>query len=122
MRQVSNKSTFLIRSSKSSALGTAFCIDQDTNGSFLLTCQHVVEEHEKKDLEVNNLRVEVQKNISSNKLIDLAVLYVKGLEAKPLKLSLHSMRKDMLFRIEGFKRHKAGNQKLEALAGTIKKV
>ena len=117
-----DKSTFLLKSSKNKSFGTAFCIEQNAHGSFLLTCQHVVESCDAEHLEINQLKVEVQKSISTNDLIDLAVVYVKGLDAKPLNLSLNSMEEEMLFSIDGFKPHKSNEYKLEALEGSIKKV
>jgi len=115
-----NISTFLIKSRESGGFGTGFSIDTDLDGSFLLTCRHVVEGES--DLEVNHLEVEVLENISSNELIDLAVIYVKGLKSKPLKLSLELIEEDDAFFIDGFKEHKEYEYKFERLLGSIKKV
>ncbi|CAA6808663.1 MAG: Unknown protein [uncultured Sulfurovum sp.] len=117
-----NQSTFLIKSTKNKSFGTAFCIDQDSHGSFLLTCQHVVEACGKESMEINARQVEVEESISTNALIDLAVVYVKGLEAQPLKLSLSPLVEGARFSIEGFKPHKSGEHKQEKLDGSIKKV
>ena len=80
------QSTFLIKSTKNKSFGTAFCIDKDSNGSFLLTCEHVVSACGADALEVNGLKAELQVSKVCNELIDLAVIYVKGLEAKPFSM------------------------------------
>jgi len=116
------ESTFLIKSSKNKSFGTAFCIDKDSNGSFLLTCEHVVSACGADALEVNGLTAELQVSKVCNELIDLAVIYVKGLEAKPLKLSLSTLSDDAPFVIDGFKPHKQGEYKQEQLEGHIKKL
>jgi ABC-type nitrate/sulfonate/bicarbonate transport system ATPase subunit len=45
--------TFLIKSTKNSSFGTAFCIKQDTKGSYFVTCTHVVE-----DCRIDSLTIE----------------------------------------------------------------
>ena len=122
MQNLKERSIFLIKSTKNKSFGTAFCIDQDSNGSFLLTCQHVIEACGEEDLEVNGKNVELQVTTSTNELIDLAVVYVKGLKAKPLKLSLATLAEDAEFSIDGFKPHKSGEYKQEELDGKIKKL
>ncbi len=117
-----NNSTFLIKSTQNKSFGTAFCINQDSNGSFLLTCKHVIEACDKEHLDINGLKAEFQVSSSQNELIDLAVVYVKGLEAKPLKLSLARLSNEAEFTIDGFKPHKSGEYKQEKLEGSIKKV
>ena len=80
-----NNSILLIQSqdSKNSSMGTGFVIYQDEFGSYILTCAHVVEQviHPK----IKNKEA-VVKAIGSNETVDLAVLYVNGLYAEPLKL------------------------------------
>ena len=36
--------SYLLKSTKNSSFGTAFCIKQDTKGSYFVTCTHVVED------------------------------------------------------------------------------
>ena len=122
MQNLKERSTFLIKSTKNKSFGTAFCIDQDSNGSFLLTCQHVIEACGEEDLEVNGKNAELQASTSTNELIDLAVVYVKDLKAKSLNLSLATLAEDSEFIIDGFKPHKSGEYKQEILDGSIKKL
>ncbi len=115
-------STFLVKSTKNKSFGTAFSIDHDANGSFLLTCEHVVEACGKDDLEINGHKAEFIISTSTNELIDLAVVYVKGLQTHPLKLSLSTLAENATFSIDGFKPHKQGEYKEECLEGSIKKI
>ncbi|CAA6803605.1 MAG: Unknown protein [uncultured Sulfurovum sp.] len=51
------------------------------------------------------------------------MIYVKGLQAKPLKLSLATLSDDARFSMDGFKPYKSsGEYKQEKLEGSIKKV
>jgi len=69
MQNLKEQSTFLIKSTKNKSFGTAFCIDNDAHGSFLVTCEHVIESCGKEDLEVNGKNAELQVTISTNELI-----------------------------------------------------
>ena len=68
-------------------MGTGFIIHQDNYGSYVLTCAHVV--NQVVEPIINGIEVE-EKDIVSSKTIDLAVLYLKGLFQKPLKLQNRS--------------------------------
>lgn len=115
--------TFLIKSTQNKSFGTGFCFDQDEGGVYLLTCQHVVEACGEESLSIDGYQGEVLERTSSSKLIDLAVIYVKGLECVPLKLSLQPVVKGGLYlTIEGFKSHKPHEYKYEPLEGQVKKV
>ena len=61
--------TYLIKSSKNKSFGTAFCIDKDENGSFLLTCEHVVESCGADALEINGHKALLQASKVCNELI-----------------------------------------------------
>jgi len=63
--------------------GTGFIIHQDEFGSYVLTCSHVVNSVEKPM--VNGKKGEIKAD-GKDKGIDLAILYVKNLYAKPLLL------------------------------------
>lgn len=45
--------TFLIKSTENKSFGTGFCFDQNEDGSYILTCQHVVDACGKESLYVN---------------------------------------------------------------------
>ena len=81
-----NTSTLLIESQNinNSSMGTGFVIHQDSFGSYILTCAHVVEQVEKM-VSVNGLKAEVTA-MGSSEGIDLAVVYVKEIFRNPLKL------------------------------------
>lgn len=75
---------------KNKSFGSAFIIARDDNYSYLLTCAHVVEQINDKEVVVNKLKiagldslVEIVKHGSSN-AIDMTLLKVAGLFDKPL--------------------------------------
>jgi len=118
------KSTFLIKSTTNKSFGTGFCIYKDEHGSFLITCSHVVEECGAKNLLIDGVIAKVIVK-GDNKLVYLAVLYVKGLtDTIPLNLYLSTSLKDKQtkFSINGFKPHKQESHKLETIHGQIEKV
>jgi len=82
--------TFLIKSSaeRNKSFGTGFCIHKDSNGSFLLTCAHVVESCGKNDLEIDSHKATCLHISKDDDIIDMALLYVEGLtDTIALKLS-----------------------------------
>jgi len=119
------KSIFLIQSSTTKSIGTGFVVYADKQGAYLVTCMHVVEACDKNVLEVHGQKAELIKQGLIEE-IDLALLYVKGLEeAEALKLCSDTVSEDTLVEIEGFKRHKKNNiklAKLEKIDGVVKKV
>jgi len=116
----SDTSTFLIKSSKNRSFGTGFCIYKDSNGSYLLTAAHVVESCGLDTLLVDALDEHSQQIIAHSakvlhisndvKVIDLAVIYVKGLvNTRALKISNEIREfnvKEDTFEIDGFRSHK----------------
>ena len=122
MESRGNKSTFLIQSSQNKSFGTGFCVDQDEQGSFLVTCSHVVEECGVDTLEVQGYKAELLAQ-GSSQTIDLAVVYVKGLvDINISTLSSDAKEADTNFSIEGFKPHKQESYLLRTLHGSIKTV
>lgn len=116
------KSTFLIKSSNNRSFGTGFVVYADKDGSYLVTCCHVVEECETEFLEVEGKKAELFHQGSSEG-IDLAVIYVEGLtNTKVLNLCSETITKSVLVEINGFKPHKRESFKFEKLNGVIKKV
>ncbi|CAA6826162.1 MAG: Unknown protein [uncultured Sulfurovum sp.] len=119
------KSIFLIQSSTTKSIGTGFVVYADDQGAYLVTCMHVVEACDKNALEVHGQKAELIKQGLIEE-IDLALLYVKGLEdTEALKLCSDAVSEDTLVEIEGFKRHKKNNiklAKLEKIDGVVKKV
>jgi len=115
-------STFLIKSSKEIDFGTAFCIQKDEKGVFLLTCKHVIESCGEDSLEVNQRKAILCSNLEKSDSLDLAVVYVEGLEAKPKPLTSISLSKGHKFVMDGFKHHKKESYKRERLNGSIKKI
>ena len=80
-----NSSTFLIKSNdgNNKSMGTGFVIHQDSFGSYILTCNHVIEQVQTPKLE--NVEAEVELKYS-DEVLDLALLYVKGVFQKPFEL------------------------------------
>ena len=116
------KSTFLIESSDKRNIGTGFCLHQDKQGAYLVTCSHVIEACGIESLEVNGLKA-IMKYQGSSDGIDLAVVYVKGLAyTTPLVCSFESREKGTDFRVLGFKPFKKESYLLRALSGTIETV
>ena len=66
-------------------LGTGFVIDSDENGVFVVTCGHVINKCPAALL-VEGFTVDMIQNHYKDDL-DIAILYVRGLHKKPLKLS-----------------------------------
>ncbi len=122
MGGVEQRSTFLIESRDKRNIGTGFCLYQDEEGAYLITCSHVVEACGADDLVVNTLQAELLYQGSSDG-IDLAVVYVKGLaQATPLAFSFEPREKGTSFLVEGFKTHKAKSNLLRELGGVIETV
>ncbi len=122
MNNISDKSTFLIKSSDNQSFGTGFVVKKDSDGSYLVTCSHVVEECKEDFLEVAGKKAELLYQGSSDS-IDLAIIYVKGLtDTEALNLCSNTINKNLLFEINGFKAFKRESYKLEKLTGSIKKI
>jgi len=114
------KSTFLLKSTKTNSFGTAFCIDQTKEGSFFLTAAHVVHDCQEDALEIGGEKAKLIVS-GESKEIDLAVIFVKGLMANPLRLNKSLLFEGMPVKIEGFKAH-LQHHKREILEGTVKKI
>jgi len=80
-----SSSILLIQSSQpnNSSMGTGFIIHQDSHGSYLLTCAHVIEQVV--DPKIEAYEVEIRA-LGSTQTIDLALLYLKGVFRTPLAL------------------------------------
>ena len=120
MKQIIKDSTFLITSSKNRSFGTAFCICNNEKGSFLVTAGHVIHDCGEESLQVENQKT-ILIAIGDSKGIDLAVVFVSNLIAKPLKLNSFALSKNMKLQVEGFKSH-LNDHKLELLNGVVKKI
>jgi len=83
-----NTSTLLIQSEKSDnhSMGTGFVVHQDSYGSYILTCAHVVKQVVTPKIAKIDLAVEIKK---VDEVIDLALLYVKGLFLTPFELQVN---------------------------------
>ena len=121
MNQSTEKSTFLIKSTKNSSFGTGFVVYKDEKGTYLLSCAHVIEDCGKDTLMVENQKAQLL-YIGSREAIDLALIYVEGLDGAALKLSDAMVSQGVLFEVYGFQQHLHGNYKLEMLKGSIKKL
>jgi len=116
------KHTFLIKSTKNQSFGTAFCIKQNKNGSYFVTCSHVVEDCGEDNLIIDNYPAKLIAK-GSREDIDLAVVFVEGLfDCSVLKLFNESVEIHQEFTIDGFEPYKKGSYKLEKLKGSIKKI
>jgi len=119
MSQSDLNSTFLIKSSEVKSMGTGFCVATDTDGAFLVTCTHVVEECGEENLEVNGEKAKLLHKGSSDD-IDLALIYVKGLvNVEVLPLSLELKKKDTAVTLKGWKTHKKANYIAESVRGMV---
>ncbi|HHH19038.1 MAG TPA: hypothetical protein ENK86_00785, partial [Campylobacterales bacterium] len=80
-----NTSVLLIKSNQNNnhSMGTGFVIHQDSFGSYVLTCAHVIEQVVEPT--IDGVEVEVRA-IGESETIDLALLYMKGLFKTPLEL------------------------------------
>ncbi|CAA6803576.1 MAG: Serine/threonine kinase [uncultured Sulfurovum sp.] len=70
---------------KNKSFGTGFIIDCDQDGSYVLTCQHVLDEVETAMVEEQSVEI-----VASSDFLDMAVIYVKTLREPPLPLQLAS--------------------------------
>lgn len=114
--------TFLIKSTDNSSFGTAFCVAHDENGSFLVTCTHVVEACGSEHLLIDGKAAQVEA-MGCSQDIDLAVLYVEGLVATAcLPLSAEIVPLHTPFCVEGFKVHKDGTHLQRPLNGSIENI
>ncbi len=88
-----NSSTLFIQSQQQDnhSMGTGFVIHQDSFGSYILTCAHVIEEVV--EPKIDELDVEVR-SMGSSETLDLALLYVKGLFRTPFKLQTRRCSSD----------------------------
>lgn len=120
MKQTTKNSTFLITSSTNRSFGTAFCIDSNEKGSFLVTAAHVIHDCGEESLLVENQEATLIA-IGDNQGIDLAVLFVHNLTATPLNLNSFPLSKNIKLQVEGFKSH-LNDHKLELLNGVVKKI
>lgn len=75
-------SILLIQSklSDNKRMGTGFVVHQDSLGSYVLTCAHVIDDVQEADIEGFTVELKAK---GSREGIDLAVLYVKGLFRTP---------------------------------------
>jgi hypothetical protein len=122
MSGVKRTNTFLITSNKSRDIGTGFCLYQDNQGSYLVTCSHVVEACGVEHLVVDGLPAKLLHQGSSDG-VDLALVYVKGLaHATPLSCSFEAKDRGVAFRVEGFKPFKKESYLLRELSGVIETV
>ena len=80
-----NTSILLIQSRQDNnhTIGTGFVIHQNSFGSYILTCAHVVEQVVEPT--IDGFEVEI-KECGSSETIDLALLYVKGMFKTPFEL------------------------------------
>ena len=120
MKQTTKNSTFLVTSSTNRSFGTAFCIDNNEKGSFLVSAAHVVHDCGEESLLVESQRA-ILIAIGDSKGIDLAVLFVPNVEAQPLRLNSFLLSKKMRLQVKGFKSH-LNDHKLELLNGVVKKI
>ena len=121
MKSKNRASTFLIKSTVNSSFGIGFCIYKNTNGSFLLTCAHVVDACGTDELIVDSYKATLLHSSKDDDTIDLALIYVEGLlDSTPLKLSNKVAEEEDSFTIVGYRPHKNDYAK-EPLKGSIKK-
>lgn len=86
-----DNSVLQISSETAGFIGSCFAIDRDENGIFVATCGHVIN-NRSDQLLVDGKGFEVINNTSDTGL-DLAILYVKGLDCKPFNIVSNTMAK-----------------------------
>jgi energy-coupling factor transporter ATP-binding protein EcfA2 len=120
MSQADNPSTFLIKSSANKSFGTGFCVHQDKQGSYLVTCSHVVNACGEESLKVGELSAKVIANSTDETIIDLAVVYVQGLmDVSTLNLVEAVYEVGETFEVTGFRPHKSDEYRATPLQGAI---
>ena len=81
-KRVSVKNSIVkIESVSNSSFGTGFVIDQNSEGVFILTCQHILD-----DVEIPVVEQVLAKVIAQDHFVDMAVLFVPKLTQAPLTL------------------------------------
>ena len=78
-------SVLRIESKINSSFGTGFVIDLDSKGSYILTCQHVID-----DVEIPFVLGIEAKVVSKSSFIDMAIIYVETLKIEALTLQVNS--------------------------------
>lgn len=76
-------SVLRIESKSNSSFGTGFVIDFDSKGTYILTCQHVID-----DVTIPFIKGVEGKVVSKASFIDMSVLYVEILNLVPLSLQI----------------------------------
>ena len=103
-----------VTSSKNNAIGTGFVIDLDEKGVVLATCSHVVSACGDDALLVDGVTAIVKEDFSS-KGLDLAILYVEGLQKEPFKVEAIASEKVKLFGYTQFNTKIRANVKGEGM-------
>jgi len=120
-------SSYILKSSKNNSFGTAFYVEKDDIGSFLITCAHVIESCGEENLIIKNGDETLSAkliDIGSSDGIDLAVVYVEGLLINPIKLLFSTLeeKQGTVFSLNGFKLHKNDTYIERVLNGNIVKI
>ncbi|MEX1200257.1 MAG: serine protease [Methylophaga sp.] len=99
--------------------GTGFVIDLNDQGAFVVTTAHVIDDCN--NIEVNGLQASINKNQKSDGL-DLALLFVEGLNLEPLRISLSHDEAPSKVLVTGYSRISPG-KKLESInVDNLKKI
>lgn len=93
---MNGKGILKITSSTNGGIGTGFVIERDEEGVVVATCSHVLSTCGVERVLVDGVEALVQEDFSS-KGLDLAILYVKGLEQEPLQLAEQSSERVKIY-------------------------
>jgi len=104
-----------IESSINNSFGTGFVIDEDENGVYVLTCQHVVD-----DVEVPLIEKVLATVVTEPHFIDMAVLYVKGVHIAPLPLQFEGCD-SLQVEVIGFSYFDAKSRQKQKIQATLYK-
>lgn len=104
-----------IKSSTNNSFGTGFVIDEDENGIYVLTCQHVVD-----DVEVPLIEKVLATVVTEPHFIDMAVLYVKGVHIPPLLLQFEGCD-SLQVEVVGFSYFDAESRQKQNIQATLYK-
>lgn len=121
MSNTAYNAVVLITSRSSSRFGTGFIVHHDSQGAFVVTCAHVIEEVGSEDAVVNH-RPDLPVSLITSGMsvgVDLAVLLARGLTDRPaLQLSLDAAP-DLSVVITGYRFHTQRGHILRSIRGTL---
>ncbi|MEI6775633.1 MAG: trypsin-like peptidase domain-containing protein [Chloroflexales bacterium] len=122
MSEIVRNAVVLVTSRTSPRFGTGFIVHHDSQGTFVLTCAHVIEDVGGEAGAVVNHRPDLPVSLIASGLgsgIDLAVILARGLADRPvLQLSPDGVP-DLSVIISGYRSHTQQGHILRSIRGTL---